>query len=327
MGDAVVRQSCAVLLEEYRQRSSTHKGDKGRKGYKLQFTGVGGADVYNITAPFLDEGEFVIAGRVEARHTEYSQVRFFVERDGSWSPRPGSPVFDLQDPFVTFIGDELVFGGVEVFPHPTILNALGWRTRFYRGATIAALETFAVGPDGMKDIRLIAMENGKIGVFTRPQGEKGGRGTIGFTTVNSLEQLSIAVINDAPLLDQFMPEEWGGANEIHLLEDGLLGVLGHIACFDAGGNRHYYPMVFGLNPDTLETTPMKLIATRADFPEGESKRPDLKDVVFSGGLQRLPKGKARFFAGISDVEAHVLEIDDPWGQTPNFSQFAQTSAD
>ena len=36
---------------------------------------------------------------------------------------------------------------------------------------------------------------------------------------------------------------------------------------------------------------MKLIATRADFPEGESKRPDLKDVVFSGGLQRLPKEK------------------------------------
>ena len=74
----------------------------------------------------------------------------------------------------------------------------------------------------MKDIRLIAMENGKIGVFTRPQGE--GPGTIGFTTVNSLEQLSIAVINDAPL-GSFMPEEWGGANEIHLLEDGLLGVL------------------------------------------------------------------------------------------------------
>src|SRR5690606_41956515 len=53
------------------------------------------------------------------------------------------------------------------------------------------------------------------------------RGKIGFTKVNRLEDISVEVINDAPLLDQFLDEEWGGANEIHLLSNGLLGVLGH----------------------------------------------------------------------------------------------------
>ena len=93
----------------------------------------------------------------------------------------------------------------------------------------------------MKDLRLVELQDGSIGVFTRPQGEKGGRGKIGFTRVASLEELSIDQINKAPLLEgQFVDEEWGGCNEIHLLPNGILGVLGHIACFDEQGDRHYY---------------------------------------------------------------------------------------
>jgi hypothetical protein len=35
-------------------------------------------------------------------------------------------------------------------------------------------------------------------------------------------------------------------------------------------------------------------------------------VVFSGGLRRLPDGKAELWAGISDAGAQVLTLDDPW---------------
>ena len=301
-----MRQSCRSLLEEFKQ-----KGQK-LEGRKLQFTGIGDRDVYNITAPFWDQEELVIAGRVEARDSEESAVYFFVEEDGIWSPRPGTPVFRLQDPFVTRIGGELIFGGVETFPHPSVPGSLGWRTNLYRGTTMAGLKKFASGPDGVKDLRVVELANGKIGVFTRPQGEMGGRGTIGFTVVETLEHLTLSAIHNAPLLEQFVPEEWGGANEVHLLENELLGVLGHIACFDHEGARHYYPMVFCLDPDNLETSPMRLIATRADFPDGPSKRPDLEDVVFSGGLRRLSNGRATFYAGISDAEAHCLDMADPF---------------
>ena len=82
----------------------------------------------------------VIAGRVEARDTEESAVYFFVAKDGIWSPHPSAPVFRLQDPFVTRIGDEIIFGGVETFPHPSVPGALGWRTNLYRGTTLAARE-------------------------------------------------------------------------------------------------------------------------------------------------------------------------------------------
>lgn len=303
-----MKQTCAELLREYQSKNLNLKGEK------IVFQGVGEKDVYNITAPFMDQGQLVIAGRVEGRDTEHSVVRFFVEKDGVWSPKEGAPTLTLQDPFVTRIGGELILGGVEIFPHPTVPGALGWRTIFYRGQNISELVRFAAGPDGMKDIRLVEMANGEIGVFTRPQGEIGGRGKIGFVKISSLDELTQSIIERAELLEQFVDEEWGGANEVHLLKNGRLGVLGHIACFDEEGNRHYYPIVFAYDPKNMKATPMHLIATRADFPEGPAKRPDLVDVIFSGGICRLGNGKAQFFAGVSDAEAHRIIIEDPFMQ-------------
>ena len=300
-------KTCAILLKEFQ------KAPQPSNPEKLIFKGVGERDVYNITAPFEDEGEFVIAGRVEPRDSEYSEVVFFVQRNGEWVPREGAPTLPLQDPFFTKIGGELIVGGVQIFPHPTNEGALGWRTVFYKGKNISDLEEFAKGPDGMKDLRMVELKNGTIGVFTRPQGEKGGRGKIGFTRISSLADFTYDVINEAPILEgQFIDEEWGGVNELQVLSNGLIGVLGHIACFDEEGNRHYYPMVFVFNPDTGEYSDIELIATRSNFLDGPSKRPDLKDVVFSGGLIRKGDGTADLYAGISDAEAQKITIIDPF---------------
>lgn len=302
-------KTCEQLLEEFNSDSQPANAEK------IVFTGIGEKDVYNISAPFEDEGEPVIAGRVESRDSEHSHVYFFVERNGKWVPRENAPVLELQDPFFTRIAGELILGGVQIFPHPINKGQLGWRTVFYKGQSINGLQEFAKGPDGMKDLRLLELNDGSIGVLTRPQGEKGGRGKIGWTRITSLGELTLDVINEAPLLeDQFIDEQWGGANEPHLLANGLVGVLGHIASFDEEGNRHYYPMVFALDPKTGGISDMKLIATRSNFLPGPSKRPDLEDVVFSGGLVRRPDGSADIYAGISDAEAQKITIVDPFLQ-------------
>ncbi|WP_314587198.1 DUF1861 family protein [Paenibacillus terrigena] len=302
-------KTCEQLLMEY-----TMKDAAVMDVAKLQFTGVGHKDVYNITARFEDEGEWVIAGRVESRDSEHSDVVFFVERDGEWVPREGAPTLELQDPFFTKINGDLVVGGVQIYPHPTKADSFMWRTVFYRGQNIASLKQFFTGPDGMKDLRLVDLKDG-IGVLTRPQGDKGGRGKIGFTRIASLDELSIPLIEETPLLEgQFIDAEWGGANEAHLLKNGLLGVLGHIASFDTAGDRHYYPMVFALDPLTGEHSDIKLIAVRNQFLPGAAKRPDLEDVVFSGGLVRHQDGTAHLYAGISDAEAQSATIPDPFAQ-------------
>lgn len=296
------------LLKDYKEKQPEIETRK------IRFTGVGNKDVYNITAPFEDDGQLVIAGRVEARDTEYSEVVFFIEKDGIWEPRENTKKYQLQDPFITFIQDELIFGGVEVFPNPENSKKLLWKTVFYKGKNINTLVPLAQGPVGMKDIRLLELRNGKIGVFTRPKGnEKGGRGKIGFTTIDSLDELTIELLNDAPLIKtHFKEDEWGGVNEAYPDDEGRIMALGHIASSDDEGNRHYYPITFEYRIDTNEIIAMKIIATRDDFPKGEAKRPDLEDVLFSGGLVFKENGNAELYVGVSDAEAHKAIIPNPF---------------
>ena len=301
---------CKTLLSEFRR----NRPRIAAFGEKLTFAGVGNRDVYNITAPFRDDGEAVIAGRVEERRSEMSEVMFFVNRQGAWAPRPHAPVFKLQDPFVTFIRGELVFGGVEVYfdgEDPDYVTS--WRTVFYRGTGIGDLRPFAKGPLTMKDVRLVELANGRIGIFTRPMMVDGFRALIGYAEVDDLSELNEHVIERAKLVrNQFIPDEWGGANEPHLLRNGMIGVLGHIARMEANNIRHYYPMTFGFDPATRRSTPLKLLAERSMFPSGPAKRPDLQDVLFSGGIVRMKDGSARMYTGVSDAEAHVIAIGDPF---------------
>lgn len=297
------------LVNEYQQR----RGQAAMSTARIMFSGVGDNDVYNITAPIRYKDQWVIAGRVEARDSEYSTVMFFIEENGCWQPLDNAPTFSLQDPFFTYIGDELVFGGVEVSPHPTVAGQLTWRTVFYRGVDIFNLNFFAAGPAGMKDIRLCQLSDDKIAVFTRPQGTPGGRGTIGYTEIGHLDALTHDVIENAQLLDQqFIADEWGGVNETHLLENGTIGLLAHIASFDTQGKRHYYPTVFIFDPATRHYSKMKIIATRQDLAPGAAKRPDLVDVIFPGGLIAINNQYWKLYVGASDAEAHWIKIENPF---------------
>ncbi len=302
-------QSCAELMQEFSGKNG------GRSARRLVFEGVGDRDVYNITAPFKDGGDVILAGRVEGRETERSNVLFFRRQDDVWTPHPDYPVYELQDPFYTRINGELIFGGVAVIADPLEPERIvSWETRFYRGSDVRSLRPFLTGPARMKDVRLIELASGEIGVFSRPGGLLGGGpgSVIGFAKAGSLEEVSTELIADAqPFYEQFSPLEWGGANEAHLLSNGWIGVLGHVAEFD-GGDRRYRAMTFAVDPASGEATRMKIIATRGSFPLGETKRPDLQDVVFSGGLVRKAGGFADLYVGASDAEAYRIEIEDPF---------------
>lgn len=294
------------LLVDFRSK------EKGQNPEKLCFHEVFGCDVYNPSAAFSYEGRTLLCARVEKRDSEHSEAVFFYEKEeNNFYPVETIQRYKLQDPFITKVADYYVFGGTEIFPHPENPNALWWHTKFYYGKSLETLTELTTGPKGMKDIRVVELKDGRVGVFSRPQGEIGGRGKIGFTIIDKLEDLNAAVIESAPLLELFDDEEWGGVNEPLLLEDGKIGILGHIAKFTAGDVRHYYAMSFILDPLTGEYTDAKIIAERADFVEGPSKRPDLEDVLFSGGI--LLKGsKAELYVGVSDCEVQKIQIQNPF---------------
>ncbi len=57
---------------------------------------------------------------------------------------------------------------------------------------------------------------------------------------------------------------------------------------------------------------MRILAVRENFENGPSKREDLKDIVFSGGLVRQRNGTALLYCGVGDTEAHCITILDPF---------------
>lgn len=300
-------------VSEFFERFKAGRGIFSVSTQKLQFVGVEGHDVYNITAPFRSGDITVIAGRVEPRDNEFSRIVFFEEKQNVWHPVPDAPVFDLQDPFFCFVGGELVCGGVRI--HRTDGGRLGWRTVFFRGSGIFDLKEFFVGPNGMKDIRLCDLQDGRIGVFTRPQGTKGGRGTIGYTEISCLEGLTFGALVAAPLIENmFHTADWGGVNETHLLPGGEIGVLAHAACYENDDYlqvRHYYATAFRFSPQDRTFRDYRVIASRDQFPNGPAKRPDLRDVIFPSGLMR-GSNETRLYAGLSDAEAHWIAIPDPF---------------
>jgi hypothetical protein len=262
-------------------------------------------------------GRDIIAGRVERRTEELSQIVLFEKSSNGWTPVQDAPIFPgLQDPCVTQINGKLLLGGVR-FPIIIGDDKNAWQMEFFIESEGGKFEKVLTGPPKMKDVRFLQLPDHRILVLTRPQGEKGGRGKIGFCIVDSLADATHEVIDQAPLFDHCPKKLWVGANEAHNLKDGRIGVLGHIAEFDEDQNRHYYSMAFAIDPEKGTSTQPEIIAKRSDFPEGESKRKDLQDVIFSGGIQRQENGRAILFAGLSDAEAGFIELPDPFLQYEN----------
>lgn len=270
---------------------------------------------YNPTGMIERNGKQHLALRVEPKACELdSHVIFFEKKEKMWEALEESPHLHLQDPFwVENVQGYHILGGVEVYTRKNS-RALGYRTVFYRFERHLQemAKPFAYGPKGMKDIRLIELANGKIAVFTRPQGGKNGPGRIGYIEIKKLEELTPRKINEAKIIEnQFLAQEWGGVNDLHFLANGKIGVVGHIAHYE-GRLKNYYAMSFEFDPASGEAASMKIIADAhdIDFPV-DRKFDNLGHVIFSGGM-RLEGKRAKLYAGVNDIHAVCFDLANPF---------------
>lgn len=289
---------------------------------KLTFRGVDGFDVYNPSIPFEWAGRQYIFGRVE-RRTEWARswVRLFSQTGpDEWTLVPEAMIYQLEDPYIARLGQELVLGGTHVrYKQGKIETYYGY---FYRGTDINDLYYFTTGPDYMKDIRLVALTNGRIGVFSRPRNETirqkfGSESQIGFASLNRLEELSAEVIENAPYIPGlFDTGEWGGCNQAYALESGLIGVIGHQSYLTPNADgpelQTYLNLAFVFDPVKHTLLDKKIIGTRSCYPAGPAKKPFLVDCAFTAGIVTRPDGKVDLYSGIGDTEAGRIVIDNPF---------------
>ena len=85
--DLIVKEDISVNVQPSKTQENVIQVSSLLKSYtptliyaqKLNFKGVPGKDVYNITAPFVSNGVEYIAGRVESTKSETdSKVMFFI---------------------------------------------------------------------------------------------------------------------------------------------------------------------------------------------------------------------------------------------------------
>lgn len=296
--------------------------EKNKRVYEstlLTFKGVDGWDVYNCSVPFTWEGKRYIFGRVERRDEwANSHVRLFEETGkDEWTVVADALHYPLEDPYISEVHGELTMGGTHVRKTSGEIDT--YYGYFYRGNPSEMLY-FTTGPDYMKDIRLVDLENGKIGVFSRPRGEtyKGGaKSMIGYTTINSLDELTADVIENAPYIDGIFDEgEWGGVNQAILLKDGLIGCITHMCYEDTGEDGRYLQVytnaTFVFDPESFTIKDFKIIGTRSCYPEAPAKKPDLIDCTFTSGIEFREDGKVDLYAGVGDVYQGRITIDNPF---------------
>jgi hypothetical protein len=303
----------------------------------LGFEGLGKDETVYNPCPFVQDNELCLLGRVEAFTSEVAHVHQFKKTAGKWRSQELS-FLNVQDPFLSCIKNRKIVGGVALDfsePFAGVYKIENYRTSFY---DLETKEKLADGPDGMKDIRLADLGD-KIGVFTRPRSESEGivRSSIQFSTVSSLEEINAEMIN-AISIDPlkkvqgfFNHNEWGGVNAVYHLEDGWLGVLGHIAYYSEQGTaespdrahtdehmRKYAAIAFEFNPKNCEVTHPVIILARSNLDtDAPAKREDLHNVIFPGGFifeteKDASIEKVLFFYGLGDAHVGISELPYPF---------------
>ena len=310
-------------MEAAKARLEFQKNKKIYDSALLRFEGVHGWDVYNCSVPFVWQGKEYIFGRVERREDFANSTAWLFEKTGpdAYAPVAGSMIYPLEDPFLAVVDGEWILGGTHVRKSKgKIDHFCGY---FYRGSDPRWMTHFTCGPADMKDIRLVQLQDGRIGVFSRPRSatvekQYGSGAVIGFTTISSVDELDAQVINHAPVIKNlFGPGEWGGCNQCYLLRDGRIGVIGHRSYNqtgeDGGKLMVYMNISFIFDPATHSASDIRIIGDKPSYPPTEAMRPDLRDCAFTSGIVMRPDGRAELYSGLGDVTEGRVTIDAPFG--------------
>ena len=265
--------------------------------------------LFNPTPLFEYKGKQIICVRAQSTKTIYSKTYFLEKSNDTYVFRKDLPSFNLEDPFICKFDDYYIFGGVQI-------NKKGkdviYRTVFYKGKNLESLTLFSKGPIGMKDIRLVNLNN-KIGVFTRPQNGIYKKGVIGFTILDSIDNLKLLNFYDAKTIIDFDEELWGGVNHA-FIHNNELCVIGHFAYMTINNGveyKHYFPVSFVYEYKDDKISNLKLFTEKLNLKMINNSNPSLQDVIFPSGINII-KDKSFLYVGISDFNCAVLEIKTPF---------------
>ncbi|KAG5510776.1 hypothetical protein GH5_07001 [Leishmania sp. Ghana 2012 LV757] len=280
----------------------------------ITFKGLDTHDVYNCCVPFRVDGVYYMFGRVERRNEWVnSHVRLFRQTGhDEYTLVEHAMQWQLEDPFLVKIHGEMLFGGVRVTKDQGKVSH--YACDFYRG-TIDDLHYFTSGPKNMKDIRLVGLADGKIGIFSHHK--TSSTCITGFITINSLDELCSQVIDAAESIDHTLfGDAWGGVNQPYLLSTGKIGCISHHGYLDTDAKGEvlnvYCITSFVYEPSTNKCYDYKILGTKSCFPDYPPKSPKLMDCAFVSGIVMRDDGKCDLYSGVGDTREGRMVVEYPF---------------
>lgn len=166
----------------------------------------------------------------------------------------------------------------------------------------------------MKDIRVLKLANHKIGLFSRPKTI--AHSSIGFTIIDTIDELTPKVVEQAQPLNVIHTGAWGGVNQPYLLSTNKIGCIGHYSFLDKDETGAqitvYVNYAFVLDPITREVENAKIIGTKGCYPSCPPKTPKLIDCAFTSGIVMRSDGKCDLYSGLGDAFEGRITIDYPF---------------
>jgi hypothetical protein len=339
------------MVAKHREDIRTGKIPAPREVPMVFEGGPADKDLYNSPGEFqtIYQGKKVtlFAGREESEDSETDmRVAFYQKKNGKYiylNDDPDVPNLKLQDPAIMMLeteyGNELILCGVNVWVDghtPEGKEKLNYATHFYRdyGKGFTHLKKFLVGPDHMKDIRIVQdpdkmrLPGDGFDVLTRPQDEKyakGGRGQVGILHVNSLEEITAEKIANAPIIPgQFLRKQWGGGNWAKYIDRHIIGVVGHYARYVnetlKDEVRDYVGVDWKIDTRTNRVFDAEVAVERADLVKTinlGAKRSSLENVVFPSGVIDNYDGTLTYFVGVGDKFTVKVIVRNPFWKFKN----------
>ncbi len=283
------------------------------EGHLINFEGVeSGKNVYN-PAPFIYEDRLYLAPRIEPKASEVSEIRHFVQNGSvdSFVYAPDLPVFPMsQDAFVKRINGRWVHGVVKIRPRKDIPGgARAVYTEIRAGDDLREMKTILIGPPGMKDIRPFQLNDGRVGVLTRPESPDGTKG-VAYAEFDDLEDITaqgLLAARPIPALASPMEGQHRGGNEAVARPDGTIGYLGHIAAVDLNMRKVYCAETAVLDPVSLEIERERVVSCHMCYPTFEPKSDAHQEVVFPQGIIGT-----LLFVGLGDAGSGYEDIGEPF---------------
>jgi len=279
---------------------------------------------YNPGRIIEDEQGKVLPVRVESRNSELdSKVMFFREQNDVMRldinlPIIGAKDRGYQDPrHMASIQGYKIIAPVEVKRHEQNPEWTMYRQVYfrYKNSISEIAEPFAYGSWGEKGTTAVEVDK-KIKRFSRPQTNE-----IYVETMDDMEQIGAPITQAKKIEGLFGPKEWGGFNDLRLLDNGLIGIAGHIARYRPSNTnlRDYYATAGLYDPEQDKMIAWEIIfsAEQVPFPV-TPKFPTLGHTFYPGGIYQREPNTYELNGGVGDsATAKVTYKMNPWEMIVN----------